>query len=151
MHGINVPALPWPKHMQICLDMEPVRVHNNYHEPGGAKTRPPILYQKFWLDGAKIASTNFTPWTQSGWSHIASGPNFNLVMEPQCAQTRISPRHICWPFTPSPGHKAHAHSAVMALLADLVPGHTTLYGTVCRPLMALLPSTGARPICAAHP
>jgi len=43
-------------------------------------------------------------------------------VEPKRIQTRISPRHICCLFTPSPGHIAHAQSAVMALLADLLPG-----------------------------
>jgi len=48
-------------------------------------------------------------------------------MEPKRIQTGISPRHICCLFTPSPGHIAHAQSAVVALLADLSssPGHKT--------------------------
>jgi len=43
-------------------------------------------------------------------------------VEPKRIQTRISPRHICCLFTPSPEHIAHAQSAVVALFAGLLPG-----------------------------
>ena len=42
-------------------------------------------------------------------------------MEPKRIQTRISPRHIYYLFTPSLGHISHAQSTVVALLADLLP------------------------------
>ena len=45
--------------------------------------------------------------------HSVFDPNFNRGIEPKRVQTGISPRHICWPCTPLPGHKAHAHSAAI--------------------------------------
>jgi hypothetical protein len=90
----------------------------------GAKTRPnriyhqpltglelhrvqPNLHHEHNRFGAKARPTQIST---VGWSQNASKP---------------SPRHICWPITPLPGHEAHAHSAVMALLADSLPGYET--------------------------
>ena len=50
-------------------------------------------------------------------------PKLELRNGAKSCPNRVSPRHICWPFTFVPGHAAHAHRAIAALLAELLPGH----------------------------
>jgi hypothetical protein len=40
------PAGPWPKHMHICLGMEPNRVHTNFTVDDRANTRPNLDFSE---------------------------------------------------------------------------------------------------------
>jgi hypothetical protein len=91
--------------------MEPIRVHINFTMN---RVEPKRVHQFDTMDfdrvGAKIASNQVCIVNQN-----QGGATARL--------TQISPRHICWPFVPSPGHiVAHVQSAVMARLEDLLPG-----------------------------
>ena len=91
----NRPAGPWPKHMHICLGMEPNHVHTNLTMNDRAEPKHVV---------PQISTTG---------------------MEPTHVQTRISPRHICGPLTSLAGHETHTHRAAVALLANSLPGQET--------------------------
>jgi hypothetical protein len=53
------------------------RPYQFYHEPGGAKARPPIWHHGFWPGWSQDrVQPNLHREPKPGWSHSASDPNF---------------------------------------------------------------------------
>ena len=129
----NRPAGPWPKHMHICLGMEPNRVHTNFTmnrvEP---KRVQPKVHHEHNRGEAKARPTQFS----MGWNQNTSKPAFHrgifaafLHLHRSISPMRKARSWHCWP----------------TFYRGLQPIR------IAQPSPFLLPFTGVRPTCTAHP